>query len=294
MAGNGLCGFPFEIENDLTDEPLDNAALGAATLADGSTPIDLLCTDIALQRTFWDFRVCRFDRGFTPANPGTFIAGQSHCDCAQWFDFTTTDAELFPEADVDGKVNVDCSERFAFDGRASADVRELIFPDGCANDSFVYYNGSDPQRIVIEGAIEREIIVDIDELEYPADASKVLVEVVNPYYNNSNPPPLRIMYADFPAYGEFNGEYAIRTRTVPDLDDPDVETFIVSVCTWIGCNRPRLILDQFDQYDTPAAPEFCVDFYGPPDIVGDPNAWGWEHNDDAWLYGGNDTYLGGH
>jgi hypothetical protein len=58
------------------------------------------------------------------------------CDCAHWYDFTTTDQDLYNEEDTD-EVTVDCSKTFAFDGTATSNIRRLIFPDGCDNESFV-------------------------------------------------------------------------------------------------------------------------------------------------------------
>ena len=82
------------------------------------------------------------------------------CGCAHWYDFTTTDQDLFDEENTD-IVNVDCSERFVFDGRDSHEISKLIFPDGCDNDAFIIPNNSDPQVVVIEGALAREVLIDI-------------------------------------------------------------------------------------------------------------------------------------
>ena len=194
----------------------------------------VLCTDIALQRTFFGLKIC----SFSPGRDFGFYAGQQYFDCATWYDFTATDEEL--GEDGDELVHVDCSSRFVFDGRASSTVKELIFPDGCDNDSFVFWNQDEPQRIVLEGALEREIIYDTSALFGGVNNdNEVLIEVPNPFDNGGNA-PLEITYAQMPL-GGISG--AIRTRTVPNLDG-GVDGIIVSVCVWISDNRPRVNVDE--------------------------------------------------
>jgi hypothetical protein len=125
VTGNGLCEFPFEIEYG-ADAPIDNAALES---------VNMDCRDIALQRTFYDFRICEF----LPGLQATPTAGQYMCDCEHWYDFTTTDQELYNDKGV-REVTVDCSKPFVFDGRSSGEIDKLIFPDGCDNETFVHPN----------------------------------------------------------------------------------------------------------------------------------------------------------
>ena len=105
------------------------------------------------------------------------------CDCAHWFDFTTTDQDLFDEENTD-EVTVDCSKTFAFDGRGSSNIKKLIFPDGCDNDSFVQLSTWPPQLLVIEGELAREVLVDVTNF---SSSSAVVIEHLNPL-DDSSPP----------------------------------------------------------------------------------------------------------